>query len=164
MYYSAKIASLYYCGFDNRGNLYADGQDASTGAKVLFALMQGSGALTEIALSNVPVTSFGAVQWDGHHLALSVYRNQTPAYIYRLKFNGNTALSVGKTILRSGQDKFRGQSLIVGNHIIAITNPGRKSDSNIGVWRYTAGGREQHKMLQVGPLLQGLAFSETPKM
>lgn len=58
----------YFCGYDNKGNLFVDGQ-TSGGGFGLARLAEGARAMHAIALDQT-VEYPGAVQWDGKYIAI----------------------------------------------------------------------------------------------
>lgn len=68
LYSDPNLPYPYFLGYDNKGDLFVDGQDASS-AFHYAELPRGSSTFTDIALG-VTIALPGGVQWDGHHIAV----------------------------------------------------------------------------------------------
>jgi hypothetical protein len=80
-----------------------------------------------------------------------------PELIHRLAFYGSTAKIVGTAELKTNRNRFSGQTSIQGRKALAIsTNRGL---SNVGIWRYPAGGRAPKTLKNPGPDLFGVTVS-----
>jgi hypothetical protein len=97
VYQSSQFYEFFFCGYDNKGNLFADGISApGSGHFALAELLRGAATFTNIAVDQY-VTFPGEVQWDGKHLAVG---NQFTD-IYEFAIKGHRAISVGTTRLGS---------------------------------------------------------------
>ena len=136
-YYSDSAMDTYwYCGYDDQGNLFVDGQGDSRFAE----LPQGSKKFTNIS---VPVKSFGQIQWDGEYITVAT---ETAERIYRLKVMGSSARVVSITHLTPSRSST--QPWIEGNTIIRAFSHFRARSSEIGLWKYPGGGRH-HMVIKV---------------
>jgi hypothetical protein len=70
MYASSEIGELYFCGYDDSGNLYTDG--LTNYAKSLFELPKGKSTFSVISLTSA-IRDLDAVQWDGHYMTITDY-------------------------------------------------------------------------------------------
>jgi hypothetical protein len=133
-YYSdSEIANPFHCGYDDRGNLFLDGDGP-------FAeLLAGSGNLTNITL-NKKHNTIGQVQWDGTYITVT---SQNANKIYRLQISGSTGKVIGTTQLRGPGRNTTSQSWIQGSTIIAPIGPNSRfrGDDSVGIWNYPAGGK-----------------------
>lgn len=136
-YSDPKIPFVYYCTYDDRGNLFMGGFDYSQNA-YLDELASGSSTLKTITL-NEPI-KFGSIQWDGSKLELTGIRPATvngPITIYRLRISGTNGNVVAKSLL--GQVYKGGdftQRWIHGGSIIGVDGYQR-----IAMWKYPQGGK-----------------------
>lgn len=94
--YSSPLTWSYFCGYDDRGNLFADGTYNSQGA--LVELTKGGGSAKLISLDQSIVGS-GTVQWDGQYLAVEASETSGSATIYQISVSGRTGQIVGTTQL-----------------------------------------------------------------
>ena len=137
-YYSdSAIATYWYCGYDDQGNLFVDGQGDSSFAE----LPLGSKRFTNIS---VPVKSFGQIQWDGKYVTVATKTAQT---IYRLNIMGSAATIASTTHL--GPSRSLAQPWIEGNTIIRVFRRLSKYSYKIGFWKYPTGGK--HYLLIKSP-------------
>ena len=83
-YTDRKLSQFYYCGYDNAGNLFADGLNKHN-ALVFVELPKGASTFTEIPLSGV-VKSPGNVQFDGTYITI-----RSGVTVFRLKIEGSSA-------------------------------------------------------------------------
>ena len=92
-YTDSAFDQFFFCGYDNKGNLFADGLTApGSGNFALAELPQGKTALTTITVDQYVIFP-GGVQWDGKHLAIG---NQFTD-IYEFAISGHHATTVGTT-------------------------------------------------------------------
>jgi hypothetical protein len=115
-YYQAPgFNTYYYCSYDDRGNLFVDGETPSTGYFKFAELPKGSGSFTDVTL-NQHIGWAGGVQWDGKHIVVG--DEGTPA-VYQFKFNGQKGTKVGTTDLDGARYVFTffllGDTLIAAN-------------------------------------------------
>ena len=133
IYYDYNISNFYYCGYDNKGNLFVVGQGAGTQMQ-LAELRKGARSLTDIALQkSISLSGMGEVQWDGHYITIE---DLTAGAIYRLRISGSKATVAGTTHLNN----WNGPTLswIEGSTVLIPTGIG---DSTLAAWRYPAGGK-----------------------
>jgi hypothetical protein len=130
-YYDEQIINYTFCGYDDKGNLFADG--TGSGSNVEFGeLPKGGTTLTNVNLSQ-NINCCGQVQWDGRHITIE---DEQAGAVYRLKFSGSTATVVGTTRLKQWTDG-DAQSWIENGMLI---QPNGNSATGIGSWRYPRGG------------------------
>jgi len=159
MYYESSIFYLLYCGYDNAGNLYADGSNAS--GHVLYELSSGSSQLTEINLD--PTVKYpGALQWDGKQMTIIDYQSvlnlrHPPLTVDRLEISGGNAKVTGSTSLSSRMNRYNGQTWIQGGSILGIINKGA---TGLAIWKYSAGGNPVHQNGKAGEQVAGVVLSE----
>jgi hypothetical protein len=90
----------YFDGYDNHGNLFADGLSNSRDAFGLVELPKGSSTFETITTSNSGIFP-GSVQWDGKYLTVD---NQDGAAIYRYTVRGTKATLKGTVPLTGSKD------------------------------------------------------------
>lgn len=127
--YTTPLGEEYFDGYDDKGNLFADGFNDS-GFFELVELPKGSSTFQKVTTSNI-VDFPGSVQWDGKYL--TVFDQETNE-MYRYAVSGTTA-TLKDTISFSGSNDCA-QTWNVGSIIYcadAGTNDGE-------VFKYPAGG------------------------
>ena len=143
-YADSAFDEFFFCGYDNNGNLFADGITApGSGNFALAELPQGKTALTTITVDQYIVFP-GGVQWDGKHLAIGNQKTE----IYEFAVSGSKATNVGTTELGSGamyvkQFWIQGQTVIAPNVYIP---KGHSARSNVLFYAYPAGGKATQKI------------------
>lgn len=145
-YRDPDIYTYGLCGYDNKGNLFVDGN--GTGNYVA-ELPNGSSTFRNHAL-NGSFDVFGSIQWDGKHITLS---NPTTAQVYRLKFANLSFKVVGTTQINGWQNSDSGhwpyiQTWLKGSSFIAQSS----SLAELGLWRYPQGGNANRV---IGPFKNG---------
>ncbi|HVR46080.1 MAG TPA: hypothetical protein VMT95_05535 [Candidatus Binatia bacterium] len=127
-YYPTQLTREYFDGYDNKGNLFADGFRSSGFG--LVELPKGSSKFQLITTSN-RVGFPGSVQWDGKYLTvLDQYGNS----IYQYTVSGTRATLKGTVSLKGAGDC--AQTWIVKGLVYC----GDATDNNGSVYRYPAGG------------------------
>jgi hypothetical protein len=131
--YDEEGVFLSFCGYDNQGNLFADG-NGGTGFSLL-ELPHGGSALTPISVGQT-IANAGQVQWDGTYLAIEDLSHPT---IYQFAVSGSAATLKGTTQL-TGAGDWGAQSWIQGGSAIVPYAASGSSPSVVGYWKYPAGG------------------------
>jgi hypothetical protein len=89
----------YWCTYDNKGNLFIDGEYIQSGFHFSFAeLPAGSGNFTEITVPDGAGTPPGGVQWDGKYVTLGSASSQN-GLIFQSTISGSGATLAGTTML-----------------------------------------------------------------
>jgi hypothetical protein len=128
-YTDPHIFHMYFCGYDNKSNLFVDGT-TKKGAFAFAELPVGSAKFTDIVL-NKPIASPGNVQWDGTYVAVG---DQLGGIIYQFTIANKKGTAKGSTPLTgSGQVV---QYWIQTPNVVAPT----ANSSDAGIWKYPAGG------------------------
>ena len=90
-YTDPNIHYYYYCGYDDKGNLYVDG--LSSGSNFGFAeLPKGGTAFTDVTL-NQTIYLPGGVQWDGKYVAVGdqvAVKHNFTSTVYQFSISGQT--------------------------------------------------------------------------
>jgi hypothetical protein len=156
-YFDAALDAIF-CGYDDRGDLFADGE----GSDQLAELAKGTRELKKIALSRQLVRP-GGVEWDGRDLAIEEggFARKFSA-IDRVHLSNGGGTIVATTHLHGLAN--RGVTFsIAGDAIVAV---GGQQDTEVGVWRYPAGGkvRKIFRASEIrGDSLYGVAISAAPR-
>jgi hypothetical protein len=125
---STPLTEEYFDGYDNQGNLFADGFNSS--GFELIELPKGSTKFQKITTSNT-VQFPGSVQWDGTYLAVT---DQIANAIYRYTVSGTTATLKGTVSLQGSSDC--AQTWIVKGLVYC----GDYDNDDGEVFKYPAGG------------------------
>jgi len=132
-YTDRKLSQFYYCGYDNAGNLFADGLNKHN-ALVFVELPKGASTFTEIPLSGV-VKSPGNVQFDGTYITI-----RSGVTVFRLKIEGSSAKIAGRTNLNQLWASAP-STWIQGSAIVGSQGGGNHPGQGLGFWNYPAGGK-----------------------
>jgi hypothetical protein len=118
-----------FCGYDDSGNLYADGISEGVGLGFVELAKGGSG-LVNLTL-NQSLEAAGAVQWDGKYLAIG---DDEANKIYRFAISGSSGTLEDTVSLGDAQTVM--QWWIQGKKLIGPDD----GPSTIWYWDYPAGG------------------------
>lgn len=115
---------VFYCGYDNRGNLFVDGQVGSQSQEAIFLeLRHGTGKLQSLTL-NQSFEHVGAIQWDGKYVAIG---DDEAEKIYRFAISGSSGTLQGTVSLNgltiSYQWWISGRRVIVPNSAFVNYQP-----------------------------------------
>jgi hypothetical protein len=124
------ISYYYFCGFDNAGNLYIDGQNSNLSQVEIAVLPHGKTAFVNLT-ANKSIGFPGDVRWDGRFIAIE---NQSKNEIYRFSVTGSHAKLQGVTLLAGAADVIA--FWIDGDIVVGADYRGNQ----IGYWKYPAGG------------------------
>ena len=139
VYTDSEIAHFNFCGYDPKGNLYADGTDAGQNVFHFAELPKGKKNLKNITLKGGFIYYPGMVQWDGKYVAVG---DQMPSGTYTdaiYQTTGAGGKIVHETPLDSG-----GPEEIIGFWIQGSTVIGPNvlpSPGDVGFYKYPAGGK-----------------------
>jgi len=132
------MASSDFCGYDDKGNLFVDGE-TNSGAFALAELPKGGKAFITISVTQSP-NAPGQVQWDGKHLAVGD-TGVSPSIVYQFDISGSGANKVGTTTLKNSTKVE--QFWIQGGRVVAPdvnASCGQSEQGCIFVYNYPAGG------------------------
>jgi hypothetical protein len=118
-----------FCGYDDSGNLYADGIFEGVGLGFV-ELSKGGSSLVNLTLDQ-SLEAAGAVQWDGKYLAIG---DDEANKIYRFTVSGSSG-TLEDTVTLGGAQQVMGW-WIQGKKVIG---PG-DGPSTVWYWDYPAGG------------------------
>jgi hypothetical protein len=157
MYYWSE-SYFFYCGYDNKSNLYLTAPDQSSGgSEALLVRLSKSGAFdvlnvnTTLYYSSYP-TTYPSVQWDGGHLIVSsaqYIRRKDPRPVYRLRIKGNDAILEGTTNLATSKNLFSGETWIQRSAIIGAFATKGLERWGLSSWQYPSGG-SRHTIAEHG--------------
>jgi hypothetical protein len=128
--YSTPLDEEFFDGYDNKGNLFADGFTGDRSGFALVELPKGGSRFETITTSNA-VDFPGSVQWDGTYLTVL---DQHTNKIYRYTVSGTKATLKGTVTLTGSSDC--AQSWIVKG----IVYCGDAGNDNGEAFKYPAGG------------------------
>jgi hypothetical protein len=128
--YTTALDEEFFDGYDNQGNLFADGFTGDRSGFALVELPKGSSKFVTIKTSNT-VGFPGSVQWDGTYLTVF---DQNAGATYRYTVSGTTATLKGTVHLNGSSDC--AQTWIVPNLVYC----GDAGNDNGEVFKYPAGG------------------------
>ena len=128
--YSTPLDEEFFDGYDNQGNLFADGFTGNRSGFALVELPAGSSKFETIQTSNSPEFP-GSVQWDGTYLTVF---DQDKSLVYRYTVSGTKA-TLKSTVSLSGAGDCA-QTWIVQGLIYC----GDASNGDGEVFSYPAGG------------------------
>ena len=120
-----------FCGYDNAGNLFVDGEDYPGLVFAFAELPKGGDTLSTITL-NQSFEYAGAVQWDGKYVAVG---DDEAQMIYRFTISGSTGRLEGTVGL--GDAEYMYQWWIEGKRVVGS----REIQPDVTwYWKYPAGG------------------------
>ena len=126
--YSTPLTEEYFDGYDNQGNLFADGFAGSNFG--LVELPKGASTFQTITTSNSPEFP-GSVQWDGTYLTVF---DQLTNEFYQYTVSGTTATLKGTVTITGSSDC--AQTWMVKGLVYC----GDAGNNNGSVFKYPAGG------------------------
>lgn len=163
--YSSSEFGFYYCGYDDKGNLYLSGTNRHYGNQAqLFRLATGSGEFEQITLNQklYAYSLWPSVQWDGKHMTVTSNPDRKPLLTYRLRVSGSSATIIGTTEVSSSKNDYNGQTWIQRRTIVG-TGYAKRGNENAFLWPYPAGGAARRQIKKVGdiryPEVSGVAVS-----
>jgi len=124
-YFNDTVDATFFCGYDDKGNLFIDGWDRF--ANPIFLQMPKGKKTFNITKINLKTP--GGVQWDGKYVAVG---DQGAGLIYRTSATGQIA----QTVKLHGGDSVE-QFWIQGSTLIG---PNAANNGTVPYWRYPDGG------------------------
>ena len=107
---------VFYCGYDNKGNLFVDGQVGYASQESLFFELPHGGAKLQNLTLNQSFEHVGAVQWDGEYVAIG---DDVAQKIYRFAISGSTGTLEGTISLDGLTSSY--QWWIIGRRLLVPT-------------------------------------------
>jgi hypothetical protein len=141
-YEDSAFDQFFFCGYDTKGNLFADGLSApGSGNFALAELRRGEANFTNIAVDQY-IRFPGGVQWDGKHVAIG----DQFAHVYEFAIRGSHGIMVRAINFGSGAENVK-QFWIQGRTVIAPNTYIKKElRSNVLLYDYPAGGKATEKI------------------
>jgi hypothetical protein len=143
VYKHTPFSQGFWCGYDDSGNLFVDGQSASY-RFVLAELPKNGNALKTITLDR-KMGYPGGVQWDGTYLAVGSYyppSSEKPV-VYRFKITASRGTEIAMMRLGSGASNVR-QFWIQNGTLIAPLQ--QLLASTVFFYKYPRGGKATKKL------------------
>jgi hypothetical protein len=166
VYMDSQIPHFNFCGYDPKGNLYADGTDAGQTVFHFAELPKGKKTFKNITLKGGFIDYPGMVQWDGKYVAVGDQMAGGASgvdAIYQTTGAGGKIVhetpldadgSVGEEIIGFW---IQGSTLIGPN----ATDPDSEYDEgSVGFYKYPAGGKPTKTLKKGFGAPQGSAISE----
>ncbi len=137
LYEDSQLFQVWFCGYDDKGNLYVDG---TKGYSVTFGfaeLAKGSKKLSNIALKGGTIYFPGKILWDGKHVIVGdqSFQNKYPYTSGIYQTTGGGGKIVGTTPLTGSSDV--AGFWIEGSTVIAPD----LGLADISLYKYPAGGK-----------------------
>ncbi len=151
------ISRGWFCSYDNKGNLYLDGDTAGSSGFQLAVLPHGSSTFTNISV-NEKITVPGGVQWDGKYVAVSDANGPGPGSVYQFSISGSTATEVSTSVLQDAQNIHQFWIDASRRRIVAPS----ASLSTVGYWKFPA-GNDPTKTISGLDIPEGVAISKAGK-
>ncbi|HEV3091717.1 MAG TPA: hypothetical protein VGX91_09820 [Candidatus Cybelea sp.] len=140
-YTDKQINRMSFCAYDNRGNLFVDGEYGNSSGSPLFAeLLHGTKTFVTLKLDHQFSTP-GPMQWDGTYLDIADQRDTT---IYRFAISGPKGTTKAAVRLQGAQ--WLDQFWIDGSRVgaAALINHGSGA-----IWPFPDGG---HPIKKIKPV------------
>jgi hypothetical protein len=136
-YTDPAFGEYFFCGYDDKHNLYVDGVNPGTTQSEFAELPNRAKSFRNIKLKQ-SIGYPGAVQWDGNEIALE---DTSTDIVYRIKVSGSSGTVVGTTRFNDSRSDLIVQFSIQGHTIVVPFGSRRRVARSIGFWSYPAGGR-----------------------
>lgn len=127
IYVDKQVDVTWFCGYDDKGNLFADAWDRY-GHVILVELPKGGKSVKNFKLGET-FENPGGTMWDGSYVAIA---NRGAGVVYRSGETGRAAHTV-----KLKNDTNVEQFWIDGSTLIG---PNEDSPGTVGFWHYPAGG------------------------
>ena len=150
-YNDPSMDAMYYCAYDDSGNLFVDGQYIDN--PILAELPYGSSSFSTITLDK-NIRRPGSMQWMGAYLALGTSKE----IVYHVQVSGSSGTIVGKTV----HHRLESPWTIDGNGLISVYGGGDHGyPSKVALWTYPKGGAPTQLLNLFGhrSRLSGVAIS-----
>ncbi len=139
-YTDSKAYPNGFCAYDDKGNLFVDGEYVGSGDYALLEMPKGSHTFKSIKLDSPPSFWYD-IQWAGKYLALA----DSPTVIYHVAISDAKGKIIGSTLLNGPVSGIEVQFWIQGGTIIEPYGTGDLPDE-IGFWKYPSGGKLRKKI------------------
>ena len=152
-YHNKAVSTYLFCGYDSKGNLYADGGGSPGYPGFEFVgLRHGDKKLRTITLDQT-ISGTGGVQWDGSHVVVG---DASYRILYQFSINGSTGTKIASTTLRNTSFE---QFWIAQNKVLSTAATYHKAW--VQFFDYPAGG--DYKGRFHGYRAYGITVSRAPR-
>ena len=153
-YVDASISRGWFCSYDDKGDLFFDGDANGSSGFQLAELPHGGVTFTNIGIDQT-ITVPGGVQWDGKYVAISDANGPGAGSIYQFSISGSTGTEVSATTLAGSQNIHQFWIDPARRRVIAPS----ASLGTVGYWKFPAGGNAT-KTLNGLDIPEGVAISK----
>lgn len=139
-YADSKIKHFNFCGYDPKGNLYADGTDAAQSQFHFAELSKGAKTFKTVTLTGGLIYYPGGVQWDGKYVVVgdqSVGGSDVSALYQTTGSGGKIVNAIALDDPTDGSAEDIVQFWIDGNTVVGPNNYGQDA----AFFKYPAGGK-----------------------
>jgi hypothetical protein len=144
-YSIANIYYYYYCGYDDNGNLFVDGE--TTGSDFGLGELPKGGTILNFIAVDQTIYLPGGVQWDGKYLAVGdqvAVKHNFTSTVYQFAINGSVATTVNTMVLTGSSQVAQfwiprihnGAKRHYGDRLIGPNQTGKDTL----IWDYPSGG------------------------
>ena len=158
----------YFCGYDDKGDLFVDGEKNPEGDPMFAEVPKGGKRFVEVKL-DATIDSGGGVQWDGSHIAIGAYippkGTQSKPVIYRFAIAGTRGKRVGTTALGSPAYNTSFQ-FVISHGTVVVPNwyfVSSLESYNVLFYKYPAGGSPTMILSKGVVNPRGAAISRAPQ-
>lgn len=156
-YVDSSISRGWFCSYDDKGNLFFDGDAHGSSGFQLVELPQGAGTFTNIGIDQA-ISVPGGVQWDGKYVAISDENGPGAGSIYQFSISGSTGTKVTTSTLSGSQNIHQFWIDPERKRVVAPS----ASLSTVGYWKFPAGG-DATKTISGLNIPEGVAISNAAK-
>lgn len=135
LYTDNSISRGWFCSYDDKGNLYFDGNSSGTSGFHLAELPHAKSTFTDISVTQTIVVP-GGVQWDGKYVAVSDANGPNADSIYQFSIIGSTATEVSATLLSGSANVHQFWIDPSRKRVVAPS----ASLGTVGYWKFPGGG------------------------
>jgi len=135
-YQNEAFNAYFFCGYDDKGNLFVDGADYGSYNTKFAELAYGSSNLNSVTLDQT-IGYPGGVMWDGKYLAVQDTYTRT---VYRFKMAGSKGTSVGSVNFKGNNTGLLTQFWLDGSSILMPFGTLPRAVRKVGYWPYPKGG------------------------
>lgn len=148
------VAALFFCTYDDKGDVFADGED-DAGSFELVELAHGSSTL-KIVTVNATVPDETAIAWNGKYLLLQTAETSGNATFAFVKVSGSNGKIVGTTTLTAAENSYGPTQFWIQGRTLIEPEDG---NADVGLWNYRAGGSPAKTLQSLGSELIGVTVS-----
>jgi len=174
---SDKCYYMSPAGYDDKGNLFVEGEDVNRLSTLVCALLKHSTTHPSkmVTLSfNVAINSPSSTMWDGKYITLSDEdaNRDFEVGIYQATLSGSTLTEVGETVLSQSYYNSTVQQFVVGEKNTPVNRQqgetvvggaaAYSSSSFISFWHYPDGGNSYKYIGTPGFVATGVSVSIAP--